>query len=90
MRPVIDSRDSPTYDLAKRLTRVIQPVTGKTSSYVKNYSHLVSILKDVQVDQADILVSFEVKSLFTSEPVEDACKIVEEKLEADDELVNPG
>ena len=88
LRPVIDSRDSATYDLAKRLTRIIQPVVGKTSSYVKNSTHLVSILSELKVDTADILVSFDVKSLFTSVPVEEACRTVEKKLEADDDLID--
>ena len=30
LRPVIDSRESATYDLAKRMTRTIQPIIGQT------------------------------------------------------------
>ena len=46
------------------------------------------MLKDTPVETNDLLVSFDVKSLFTSIPVEEACHILEEKLEADGELVN--
>ena len=88
LRPVIDSRESATYDLAKRLTRTIQPIIGKTEHHVKNSSHLVDMLKETRIECSDMLVSFDVKSLFTSIPVEDACKILEEKLLADEELVN--
>ena len=86
--PVVDSRDSATHELAKRLARIIQPTVGKTSSYVKNSSHLVSILKDVKTETTDILVSFDVKSLFTSVPVGEACMAVEKRLEEDGDLEN--
>ena len=117
LRPVVDSRDSATYELAKRLARIIQPTVGKTSSYekakpakkaelakrlariiqptvgktssyVKNSSHLVSILKDVKTETTDILVSFDVKSVFTSVPVGEACMAVEKRLEEDGDLEN--
>jgi len=87
--PIISSIGSPTYmyRLAKELAHILSPPTGNTTSTVRNSSHFVQQLREVQVDQDDILVSFDVVSLFTKVPIDEAIEVVVMRLKDDDTLV---
>ena len=76
LRPIVSQIDAPTYHLAKYLAQSLQPHVGKTSSYVKNSAHFIDILKNVSIEKSDILVSFDVVSLFTNIPIPDAVEVV--------------
>lgn len=67
------------YKPTKVLAALLSSHVGQTHSYVKNSTHLVDILKNVEVEDSDILVSFDVESLFTRISVTDSNKLVEEK-----------
>ncbi|MDA8031702.1 MAG: reverse transcriptase domain-containing protein, partial [Alphaproteobacteria bacterium] len=86
LRPIVCTIGSPTYDLAKELARVLSPLSGGTSSFVKNSTHFVETISSVKIDSKDCLVSFDVKSLFTQVPVEDALVIIKDRLEHDESL----
>ena len=75
--------DSPAYDLASFLTRIISPSLGKTEYVVANSSEFVQLIRDKEVDTSDILVSFDVTQLFTRVPVNDAVEAVCKKLDSD-------
>ena len=61
LRPIVSCIGLATYHLPKELTRIISPLMGKTSSYVKDSGDFVKI-KDIQVDVSTTLVSFDVVS----------------------------
>ena len=50
LRPIISSIGSPTYRLAKELARILSPLTGNTTSTVKNSSHFVQQLRCTYMD----------------------------------------
>ena len=64
MRPIVSCIGSPTYRLAKELTRVISPLAGNNFAYVKDSGDFVEKIRNIQLSEADILVSFDVKSPF--------------------------
>lgn len=80
LRPIVSQVDSPTYNLAKHVAGVLQPLVGKTSSFVKDSRHFVDIIKSLKMEPGDILVSFDVESLFTNVPIKDCLDVVREKL----------
>ncbi|XP_047989338.1 uncharacterized protein LOC125228720 [Leguminivora glycinivorella] len=86
LRPIVSQIASPTYDLAKHVASVLQPLVGKTSSFVKDSRHFVDILKDVKLEPDDIMVSFDVESLFTNVPVKECLEVVRTRL-ADNEIL---
>ena len=65
LRIIISSLDSPTYNMASFLQNILKKVPNSLS-YVRDSSHLVKELKDIVVPEGHILVSFDVKSLFSN------------------------
>ena len=87
LRPIVSTIGSATYNLAKELSRILSPLIGWTDTYIKNSSHFVSKIKDLHFNENDIMVSFDVKSLFTKVPIEDSLHIIkDDRLEADESL----
>lgn len=76
LRPIVDTMGSPTYFLASHLAKIISPLVGKSDSFVKDSCHFVQFIKGNFVDSDDILVSFDVVSLFTKVPIPDSIQIV--------------
>ena len=72
VRPIISTIKSPTYALARMLTRIIVPLAGDTPSYVQDSAHFVETLNIMTATSNTIMVSFDVTSLFTSVPVDEA------------------
>ena len=83
LRPIVCTINSPTYEVAKLLSKILAPLVGHTKSYIK---HFVEELKTWKLDQDDLLVSFDVKSLFTNVPINDAMVILRERLDNDETL----
>ena len=86
LRPIVSTISSPTYALAKELSRILSPLTGSTSSYIKNSNHFVEKIRNIKLDEKDLLVSFDVQSLFTKVPIDEALSRLAIQLENDDTL----
>ena len=76
------------YDLSSYLADVLSPLTGKSEYTVKNSAHFVSTINGERVLGSEIMVSFDVESLFTNVPIEGAAQAALRKLEADPCLAN--
>jgi hypothetical protein len=73
MRPVVSYVNSPAYLLAKYLNTLILEVTQFKPKYgLKNSMELCQYLKEQTPPKNALLVSFDVKSLFTNVPVEES------------------
>ena len=72
LRPIVSCIGSPTYQLSKHITSLISPLAGHTSSHLKNSRHFTEMIGSVHVESDEILVSFDVSSLFTNVPVGEA------------------
>ena len=58
------------------------PLTGKSSSYVKNSAHFVERISDAPIHSKQ-RVSLDVVSLFTKVPTDETLAVVRDKLSAD-------
>ena len=86
LRPVIATCGTSTYKLAQRLSFILRPLTGSSGRILRNTEDLISIFDEVVIEEDEMLVSYDVKSLFTSIPVEESIKICERRLQSDDTL----
>jgi hypothetical protein len=83
--PLASSIGSPRYALAGFLRKILRPLAGKSESFIKNLGNFVQLLKSVNVQSIDTLVSFDV-SLLTNAPVDEALQVISNKLHNDDTL----
>ena len=84
MRPIVSFVNSPTYNVSRYLARVLSPVVGNTDNTVKNSQHVAEFIRGETLDADQMLVSFDVVSLFTKIPVDLAIKVATNRLRYDD------
>jgi hypothetical protein len=72
--------------LAGFLHKILSPLAGRSESFVKNTGHFIQLLKSVNLRRQDTLDSFEVVSLFTNVPVDEALQAIRNKLTNDNSL----
>nr|XP_022909662.1 uncharacterized protein LOC111420848 [Onthophagus taurus] len=80
LRPIVSAINSPTYQLAKHFSKILSPFTGRTESYIRDSPHFVESIRSMKLDPQDMLVNFDVESLFTRVPVKDAVDGLRQKL----------
>eukprot|EP00253_Pinus_taeda_P003606 PITA_03606 len=72
LRPIVNTIGRPTYLLAKFLALKLKPLVDRTESFVRDSASFIEELKDIKLDPGDILVSFDVVSLYTCIPINEA------------------
>ena len=85
LRPIVSCVNTFAYDLSAHLADILSPLTGKSEYTVTNSSHFVSTISHERIQENEVMVSFDVESLFTNVPIEGAVKAALCKLEN-----NPG
>ena len=86
LRPIVSFIGSPSYHLSKHLSFLLSPLVGNSTSFVKNSVHFVESLSTLVVGSDDLMVSYDVVSLFINVPVDLACRVAERHLLADESL----
>ena len=79
-RPIVSSRGSTNYEVAKELSRILRPLVGSSPHYIKNTSDFVQQLKGITLQANESIVSYDVSALFTSVPIDPAINIIKRKL----------
>jgi hypothetical protein len=75
LRLIVNCISSPTYALAKYLMGLPSPLVGQSDHHTRNSEAFVQKLHDIWLNKADILVSFDVVSLFTKVPLDDTLQL---------------
>ena len=86
LRPIISSRGSVTYGVAKVISKVLKPLVGKSPHHIQSTGDFVSKAKRLTLQMGECLSSYDVTSLFTSVPIDPALSIIKNLLEKDEKL----
>lgn len=81
-RPIVSKTNSLTHPCAKFVSSKIKTLTSYNSFTVNNSTSFVKLIQSFPLNHNDILVSFDVTSLYTSVPVDKAITILKNKLQA--------
>ena len=69
MRPIVSNIGAPTHKLAKWLVKRFESFPKLQTLSTKNSLDLIKKLEEVKIERDDVLVSFDVSSLFPSIPL---------------------
>ena len=72
--------NSPTYGVSSFLAKFLSPVVGNTENTVKNSCHFAEFVRGKTLKADQVLVSFDVVSLFTNITVDLAIKVATKRL----------
>ena len=84
LRPIVSAVGAATYNISKFVAGHLRKYVQDAPSFIIDTKDFVDKLKDIRVSDDEILVSFDVKSLFTSVPVQDAIDVIREVICNDD------
>lgn len=82
LRPITSTIGSPGYTLAKVFTKMLESIFPRTKYHIKDSYEFVKFLNGVSIKEDDILVSFDVVSMYTSIPYELVKEIILSKADA--------
>lgn len=79
MRPIVSTRGSPTYQLSKFLANIINRALRSDKYNVNNSRHFKDRVSDISIEDNEIMVSFDVTSLFTNIPINLVIEIIKKR-----------
>ena len=86
LRPIVSNIGAATYNTAKELSRILKPLVGRSRHHIQNNQDFLEDLKGIKLHPDEVMMSFDVKALFTSVPIEPALVIIEKLLKEDQNL----
>ena len=86
LRPVGSTIAAVTYETSKELSRILKPLVGRSPYQVQNNKEFIQQIKGIKLRSDEIIMSYDVKALFTSVPIQPALKIIKKLLEDDQTL----
>ena len=86
LRLIVSCIRAPSYQLYKHIASIVSRLAGKTSSHILNSNHFAGTMKEERVVADEILVRFDVTSLFTNIPTDEAVDVIHRRLLEDEEL----
>ena len=88
LRPIASCVKTFAYDASAFLANILSPLTGNSDFTVTNSAHFASVISSEKIQDHEIMVSFDVESLFTNVPIEGPVQAALRKLESDPTLAD--
>ena len=86
LRPIVSSTGTVSYNTSKELARILKPSVGKSQHHLQNTKDFIQQLKEVKLQQDETIISYDLKALFTSVPIQPVLNIIKNRLENDQQL----
>lgn len=77
MRPIVNTINSPCYNLSKWLTQMLQNLNPYPSLAIKNRFEFINSIKNIKLQEDEIMISFDVTSLYPNIPIKETMKFFE-------------
>ena len=68
------------------MASILKPLVGLSSHHLQNTKDFIQQLKEVKLQQDETIISYDVKALFTSVPIQPVLNTIKNKLENDQQL----
>ncbi|CAH8658977.1 unnamed protein product [Schistosoma guineensis] len=66
LRPVVALPGTPTYNLSKEISPILRHLVDSANHSVKSPTQFLDQIKDIQINNDELMISFDVTALFTS------------------------
>ena len=86
LRPIVSNIGAVTYSTSKELSRILRPLVGKSPHHICNNQDFMEHLKGITLGPDEVMVSYDVRALFTSVPIKPALEVIEKLLKEDPDL----
>ena len=86
LRPIVSSTGAASYETSKDLVRILKPLVGKSPYQVENSKDFIQQIQGIKIQEDQCIMSYDVKALFISVPIQPAIDIIKKLLEEDGEL----
>ena len=86
LRPIVSSIEAVTYERSKELSRILKPLVGKIPYQVQKNKEFIQHLEGFKLGPDEIIMSYDVKALFTSVPIQPSLNMIKKLLEEDQEV----
>ena len=86
LKPIVFSHGSVMYGVAKVLTKILEPLVGKSPHHIHSTQDFVEQATKATLMPGECLGSYDATTLFTSVPVHPAVGIIKDLLEKDSTL----
>ena len=80
LRPIVSSRGAVSCETAKEVARILKPLVGRSPYHIHNTRDFVQYIRCIQLQPEECIMSYDVKALFTSVPIEPAIHIIKQHL----------
>ena len=82
----MSSTGTVSYNTSKELANILKPLVGWTTHHLKNTKDFIEQIKDIKLLPDETIISYDIKALFTSVPIQPVINIIKNKLENDKDL----
>ena len=80
-RPIVSSIGAVSYEASKEMARILKCLVGKSPHHVHNTQDFIVQIKDIKLKEDQCMMSYDVKVLFTSVPIQPALNTIQKLLE---------
>jgi hypothetical protein len=87
IRPIINWRNTPAYELAKYLTKTLHNYSHLLNTYnIQNSIHLITDLQPIEINEDVKICSFDIENMYTNTPKSEVVYIIANMIESDPEI----
>ena len=86
IRPIVSYSGSPLYNLNKYITNILKTYVKHENNNAKNSTTFSNYIQNVPIEDGEIMVSFDVTSVYTNIPIIDTLNIIKDYVHSDDQF----